>query len=82
MITLLVVCVYKHVDNYAYKHIIVNELAILYELSYNHSWAEDDEEEDNTISYTCANQDFVSQFNFNGIKEIDVHLECHESTIV
>ena len=82
MIALLVVFVHKYVDNYAYKHIIINELAILYELSYNHSWAEDDEEEDNTISYTCANQNFVSQSNFNGIKEIDVHLESYESTIV
>ena len=82
MVALLVVCVYKHIDNCAYKHIIVNELAILYELKYDHSWAEDDEEEDNAIPYTGVNQDFVSQSNFNGIKEIDVHLECYESTIV
>ena len=98
MIALLVVCVYKYVDNCAYKHIIVNEMVILYVLDYDTSWAED--EEDNTISYTCTDQDFISQSNFNGIKEIDVeqdfiiesnfnrikeidvYLQTYESTIV
>ena len=83
MIALLVICVYKHIDNCAYKHIIVNELVILYVLDYDTSWAEhNEEEEDNTISYICTDQDFVSQSNFKGNKEIHVYLEHYESTIV